>query len=469
MHDSAWIEINVIFSEAALKDGIGGDGDREFVETVRVIAALEAWNIWSDDPKVARGLLARLFCALSSAGQSLRVNRVDSYNEFDLDAQVQAIGTGLDSANGAFWPDFDRTPAEEIFDATFLAMRMLDATLSLQTTVIMPETLEEFVADAGYFVVPCRKVAGVRDGMKGQGLSRRGLLHHRIAPLVYDGVRLALHVHPDVGLRPDYLPPRRRVGAGVFQGLRLETQLSEINGLGNFVVTGLKCEPSQELAVADQCRSAVADQCDTLVWPELTMPPERVEQVRDHLREKPLNGDRPPVVVAGSWHVKCGERIRNRSEVLDGRGERLFWFDKCLAYLERGTLSGAAEDIEYGETVQLLLAEDELIVFQICLDFCHVDREALLKACDASLVIVPSMGAGSTIRDHIARAAVLQTANNTRTVVVQQRPKQSDASDFPAIGYILPGVTKPRDLSEDDILTSQCFSSFYTEGEESPQ
>ncbi|GGF53611.1 hypothetical protein [Mameliella alba] len=432
---------------------------------MREIAALEAWNHWDGEQSVARDLLARLFRALSEAAEALRINRVDRYVEKDIDTRVQQIGLGLDTPNGPFWPDFDSVSVEEIFDAAFLAMRMLDEKLFQEPYVIMPELLDEFETKSGYFVLPCRKITGDPEHMTGQGLSRRGLLYHRIAPVQHDGVRLALNVHPDVGLTPGHLPSTRKVGAAVFSDLQLETRPSEINAPGNFIVTGLTADPQQEQAVTDQCREAVAAGCDTLVWPELTMPPDRVEQVRRLLRDKPLDGDRPAVVVAGSWHVEGDKRFRNRGEVLDGRGERILCFDKCLAYMERGTSEGGAEDIEPGETVQLLLAEDELIVFMICLDFCHVNRLALLEACDASLVIVPSMGEGSTIREHTARAAVLQTTNNTRTVVVQQRLKQAGPSKNALIGYILPGAAKPLKFTENDTLTSRRFSSFYTEGE----
>ncbi|MCZ4267463.1 hypothetical protein O4H48_06115 [Rhodobacteraceae bacterium G21628-S1] len=449
-----------------LQDGEGGSHGA-FINAVRELSGLEAWRLCDGDPTVARDLLARLYCALSEAAEPLRIGRVDRYVEQEIDAKVQEIGTGLDAPNGSFWPDFDSVSAEEIFDAAFLAMRMLDERLSQETCVLIPELLDEFKTKSGYFVVPCRKIFGDRERLTGQGLSRRGLLYHRIVPVQYDGVRLALNIHPDVGLSHVQLPPKRKVGAAVFPELKLETCPSEMNASGNFVVTGVTSVPQQEQVVASQCQGAVADRCDTLVWPELTMPPERVEQVRSLLRKSSLNGDRPAVVVAGSWHVEDEKRIRNRSEVLDGRGEQLLSFDKCLAYMKRGTPDGGAEDIEPGEVVQLLLAEDELIVFMICLDFCHVNREALLRACDASLVIVTSMGERSTIREHTARAASLKTTNNTRTVVVQQSVKQAEPSDNTQIGYILPGLAKPQELKEDDTLTSQCFSSFYTECEES--
>lgn len=452
-----------------MQDFAGRDGQGAFIGAVRDIAAMDVWEHWAEDPNQARSLLARLYLSLSGSGQLLRINRVDGYVESDLDAKVQRIGTGLDIPNGPFWPDFGTASVEEVFDAAFLAMRMLDEALSQQPAVMLQETLVEFETDAGFFVLPCRKISGGRDRMTGQGLSRRGLLYHRIAPVQHDGVRLALHVHPDVGLKPDRLPPVRKVGAAVFPRLQLQMKASEINGVGNFVVTGLTCDPPQDQVVANQCQNAAADHCDTLVWPELTMPPERVEQVRELLREAPLDGDCPPVVVAGSWHVEGCKGFRNRSKVLDGRGERMFWFDKCLAYMERKSPQGSAEDIEHGETVQLLLAEDELIVFQICLDFCHADREALLKACDASLVIVPSMGEGPTIRDHLLRAAALQTSNNTRTVVVQQSLILADPPDSASFGYILPGASKPLNFTESDTLTSQQFTSFYTECDDSQE
>ena len=449
-----------------MQDNGDRDHQNEFIEAVRAISALDAWNYWDIDPTAARNLLAQLFRALSRAPQLLRINRVEGYHESALHLRVQQIGRGLETPHGSFWPDFDNASPENTFDAAFLAMRMLDEDLALQPTVFMSATLHDFETEAGYFVVPCRKIAKGRDRLRGQGLYRRGLLHHRIAPMQHDGVRLCLHVHPDVRLRPDHLPPRRKVGAAVFPTVDLVTQQSKTHGPGSFLVTGLSCTPSQEEAVIEQCQRAVADLCDTLIWPELTMPPERVTQVRALLGQTPLKGERPPVVVAGSWHVPCGQQIRNRSEILDGRGERLFWFDKCLAYLERRDPYGDVEGIDHGSAVQLLLAEDELIVFQICLDFCHVEREALLKACDASLVIVPSMGNFVTLEAHRARAEVLQTSNNTRTVVVQQRYGTDDVSEIETIGYILRGVTKPRNIENKDIFTSELFSSFYTEGDE---
>ncbi len=435
-----------------------------FADAVGEIAGLEAWDHWAEDPKVARSLLARLYHALSGAPQGLRDNRVEGYVESTIDADVQQIGAGLDIADGWFWPDLEQEPIERIFDSAFVAMRYLDEALSQQPVAPMPDTLDEFETDTGYYVVPCRKITGGRERMTGQGLSRRGLLYHRIAPMHHDGMKLALHLHPDVGLAPDQLPPVRRVGAAVFPGLELDTVPSAINKPGNFLITGVRCDTPQEQTVAEQFQAAAGAKCDTLIWPELTMPPQRVNQVRALLRDTPLGGAHPPLVVTGSWHEAVGQRHRNRGWVLDGRGEPLLCFDKCLAFMVRGSPAGSAEDIEPGDTVHLLWAGDELIVFQICLGFCHLNREALLRACDGSLMIVPSMGEGSTIRNHMSRAERLQTSNNARTVVVQQELNAPKNAPF---GYILPGPAKPREYAEKDTLTSQQFSSFYTDGEES--
>ena len=185
------------------------------------------------------------------------------------------------------------------------------------------------------------------------------------------------------------------------------------------------------------------------------MPPERVEQVMALLRENPLRGGgKPPVVVAGSWHVKVGKRTRNRGSVLDGRGDLMFRFDKCLAYIIDRKSKGCSEDIEYGEIVPLLLTEDELIVFQICLDFCHVERQEILKRCNASLVIVPSMGGKDTFKAHVDSASRLQIVNETQTVVVQQNNGIVDTE----IGYILLGHLKP-------LKTKKQFTLFHISDE----
>ena len=309
------------------------DGQCKFVTSVRRIAEMSEWEHWDSDPVIARELISRLYQALLQAGQGIRINRVEGYNEDDLDVKVQHIGDGLDAPNGKFWPNFENVTPEDLFDDAFIAMRMLDDALWLQHTALIQMRVKDFETSTGYYVVPCKK-----NGNAG-GLARRGLKNHRIFPSKYDGIRLSLYIHPDVELpRDDSLHSKRlstrNVGAAIFPKFKLEEESSDVNKIGNVIYSGVIYKGSMEEVVENHCSSAVVERCDTLVWPELTMPPEQVEQVMALLRENPLRGGgKPPVVVAGSWHVKVGKRTRNRGSVLDGRGDLMFWFDKCLAHI----------------------------------------------------------------------------------------------------------------------------------------
>ena len=164
---TGWFNIIVKSIEAKLHNLESEDGQCKFVPFVRRIAEMSEWEHWDSDPVIARELISRLYQALLQADQWIRINRVEAYNEDDLDVKVQQIGDGLNGPNGKFWPNFETVRLEDLLDDAFVAMRMLDDALWLQHTALIQMRVKDFETSTGYYVVPCKKNGNVG------GLARR--------------------------------------------------------------------------------------------------------------------------------------------------------------------------------------------------------------------------------------------------------------------------------------------------------
>lgn len=137
----------------------------------------------------------------------------------------------------------------------------------------------------------------------------------------------------------------------------------------------------------------------------------------------------------------------------------MFFQDKALPFLERNEI-GLTERVESSKVIKLLFTETELLGIFICLDFCHTGREQLLMHLDLSLIVVPSMGAATTMGNHVLRERALSTETGARTVVVQQLyPVGSEPNGM--IGFLLASPSSPSGTEAHRLATSQQFSSFF--------
>lgn len=435
----------------------------DFLDKIRDIACDAKWEVYHDNPQVARTLLSRLYNVLLLAGEDLVVNYFEALlenGEEGLDAKVQRFVTSFQDPENFRWGVSGSV--EEVFEEAVLVLRYLDSYLYDWIQDVREDCISEFVTDDGFYVVPCKKWVDPESDLVGKGFKRRGLLHHRIFPKSVNGRNIELHFHDDLDFEPPEHLVERRIAAALFPRFELECVFQNEDNQ-NFLVAGIKSDFCQGELVKQHCSQAASENCDTLVWPELTMPSESIEIVKKALQVSSLSGQRAPITVAGSWHVKDKDGYRNRSTVLDGRGEVLFSVDKCLRFMFRK--EGSSEDVKPGDTVHLLFTGSELIAFFICLDFCHNERRELIEACDASLVIVPSMGEGATMVAHIRRATELSISRGAQTLVVQQALIDAKNTGEKTVGYVLPASGSPSKLVHEGLLTSNLFTSFYA-GEE---
>ncbi|WP_157081261.1 hypothetical protein [Novosphingobium naphthalenivorans] len=204
-------------------------------------------------------------------------------------------------------------------------------------------------------------------------------------------------------------------GAAVFDDVTLTWR--EV-GQDEFLLSGAP-GPDACDAIEEQIRMAIADGCDVLTWPELTVPPDRLGEIRQALGSNPLGSPkRIPLVIAGSWHVEDKDGFVNRSEILQAGGRPLTHCDKRrrFEFMER------KEAIVPTCRVPLIVMDDRLVAVAICLDFCDDRVPDLYADLGVDLVIVPSMGMENTTQAHERHAATLQSRHGGVTCLVQQHP-----------------------------------------------
>ncbi|NDV50560.1 hypothetical protein [Salipiger sp. PrR003] len=428
-----------------------------FADTYENFVQSDAFATWASDPCVARSLLSKLHGMALYAGDYLTLNVFEGYSEEDLDQWAQSIGRALGREGGDPWSG--ASSDEEKFRNIIAALRYIDEYLRSQPQLLSDDDLEEFTCSDGAYVVPCRNP---KDFFKiGRSFRRRGMKYHRIIPGEIELLKIRLHISDDFCDLTADRGDRRLVGAAIFPKVQLEcTDTVTTDGKLRFIADDIS-SPDQDYGhIIDSHHSeAVKHKCDTLIWPELTMPPSQVTRLKRALAGDPLIGERPPVVVTGTWHEQVDGKFRNRGHVLDGRGREQLHFDKVLAYMQRD--NGRSEDIASAQDVPLLWCDGELIAFFTCLDFCHVERIKFLTQCDFSLALVPSMGGLSTVASHKAQAAHLASLRKTPVVVVQQISFDETQPDAPGNGYIV--LDPPQALSAfiDGARVESQFTTFY--------
>ena len=274
------------------------------------------------------------------------------------------------------------------------------------------------------FVVPVRREHRLADGRPAQ---RRGLLHHAVIPERIGSLRIDLHLHPDAAIHDAGVDPADWVfGSAVFPGMTVVPVETAGDG---FRLVDAPLPGNEAALVSVQVDGAREAGADVAVWPELAMPAGRLDILVARLSATPLAG-RIPLVVAGSWHVERppvddvgvsdaadgGDRHVNRSEVMLGHGEPLLSYDKRRRF-PYGRLT---EDIRTGAVLPVIVMEDRLVGIAICRDNCDDVAKETYRDLPLDLVIVPSMGAGSTVEAHERHAKSQRSRQGTVTVVVQQ-------------------------------------------------
>jgi hypothetical protein len=273
---------------------------------------------------------------------------------------------------------------------------------------------------------------------------RRGLVWHRLIPREFDGYTIDLHWYRDLSL--SFRREDAQVMGALFDGLSLTPDESFIK----FVAKAAPCA-DEDGALAEQVAAAYGGNVNVALWPELTMPPERRKKLAAALKRSALDsapGQGPHIVGAGSWHEVDDSTVRNRMHILSALGLCRFYHDKSLP-LESKTLG--IEELEPSYRIPVLIAEDALIAFGICRDFCEAQVARVYVALDVDLVVVPSYGDLKTIRAHRQQAHNLSTDPGTRAFVVQQIVPDEVATS--GIGYVLPPEADTAAITPLDMVT----------------
>lgn len=422
----------------------------DWLERVVSFEASADWKEWKLESS-RRTLLRDLNTLLRSTPGNL-LQKFDGFDEAELSRKSKEIMCHM----GARECCTSATPVEEALMRCAVLLRALDELLLEGAEHSSHEAPDCWLtSDHEHYVIPVPRPVMLEGGPRtGQTLDRRGLLHHRLIPSRIGDVDIVVDLHPDV-TEPDGDGMRRTIGCGIFGEFTLA--YDEV-GKDGFIVTSVDCEGGMEAALDQHLAQAAAATCDVLIWPELTIHPDRVNQLRRALSTSPLRTALPAIVVAGSWHVPLDAPIRNMSPVLDGRGGDLEPFGKSRVF----AFAGRREAIEPYGRVHVLVTDQELVAFAICKDFCDKAGSALppVTVLDVDLVLVPSMGRSNTMTAHRDAADQMRVDFSTLTVVAQQSYPRAGND---AVGYVLPGLNEPRAAELKNLAKSSGFTTFQCE------
>jgi hypothetical protein len=277
-----------------------------------------------------------------------------------------------------------------------------------------------------------------------RSFDQRGLTKVRLIPSIVDGSAVSL-------IRSDHLDApsgsSKLFGAALFADPKLICSETETT----FVVDSVELA-DRDAVITKACESAHGIGSLTSVFPELMIDPSSRTFIGDLLVKKPWmkKGDipvSPKFVVAGSWHeIEAGKRY-NVATVFDGHGDVLLRHKKRYPYKDP---DGRAEDIHFGQEFEILVLDDALVAFGICLDFCNRCFDTVYGKLDVDFVIVPSCGDAKTMDGHIRTAKDLHDSRKTRAFVVQQAyPPVQNGS-----GFVLNPDGKPKNWEPDRLLVT---------------
>ena len=308
------------------------------------------------------------------------------------------------------------------------------------------------VEDPAAYVVPrpWRWLANME--LEKRPYSRRGVLRHRILPATLADRTLRL-VNAKSGLTT-LIGQEITVGAAVFSnlGLSLDQDLSS----RTFLVKEVEIEDGASV-IRRQIAAAHQDQCFAAVWPELCMSDAEQQVLITELLQQQIHGDwTVAVLMAGSWHnVREDGHFVNASRVYDGFGNLLLTYEKRLPF----TLNGLTERILPTEELPVLILDDVVIGFAICLDFCQRSIPNPYSDLDVDMMLVPSYGGPSTMDGHLQTARDMRVRFGTKTLVVQQAAGAPRSSG----GYVLPPSPTLTDLTTSSISTTAEWQSFVSD------
>ncbi len=427
------------------------DNSNNWLEALAELRSAPEWEDWQDLSR-GRYLLSRLRRTLLNAPEKLTGNLWQQTTEEFLANESLKYGPDLDRVAKDFWADAD--DEQSLFRRAAVAARYIDQHIAPGSVPQAPSGTDEFLTKDNTYVFPSPRALAERPPTMRHGIKRRLLLNHRVVPTQIDGRRVLISVHPQLAETEQAKNIPRKIGCCLFLGFRL----NQISGRKDFIAESASADGPIASILAEQLETARVDHCDTVVWPELTMEPVNVSVLSGLLATSPIETPLPTIILAGSWHIKTGDTYVNRGIVLDGNGDELVTFDKCLPFLD--SKPETSEGIEGSDFIQLMVTEHEVVALTICRDFCDGNRLKLLEECDATYALVPSLGKESTVTASLNTAANLQTSVGTLSAVSQQLLIMPDEEAPRHAGYVIKAPRSPQKLEISSCKETGQFISF---------
>jgi hypothetical protein len=283
-----------------------------------------------------------------------------------------------------------------------------------------------------------------RTAKTGDAFHRRGLRGTRLIPrnIGAFAVELILPEDPRGSLRAAAGDPLV-VGAGLFE--RLTLHVADV--LGGFEVTDAAA-PNQIEVIREQLLKATEARCAAVVYPELTIAEQALSAIRGSLSDGSWEVPYLSLLVPGSLHRKIAGRRYNVATVLDGYGNAIAEHRKLYRFSEGSTLR---EAIELGTQLQIVVLDDAIFAFGICLDFCNLSETPPYLTLDVDFVLVPSYGTENTMESHLKRSTDLIEKLKCKCVIVQQYHMPMD--EHP-LGYVL-ARTGPKEPTLAEVATKE--------------
>ncbi|MGF6310706.1 MULTISPECIES: hypothetical protein [unclassified Bradyrhizobium] len=387
---------------------------------------LRAVSRSEDDDGLRRAMLI-VWAALAKASGTIKhlysLVRESAILELAASLDMQAPDYGL---------SFDGTESyQEIVKRLGGCLRAMEREYTERDLGSRPTDPADWLVDhAGHcaYLIPMGRVAWREARNPAQDMrnfDQRGLLRLRFVPAIVDGARVQI-------VKADRMAKQKSsaFGAVLFPDPTFDCDETPMT----FFVKAVGI-PNGETIISDACKAAHAEVCLTAVFPELMIDPQSRRLIQAQLAEKPWLADgeipeAPGIVVAGSWHEVEGGQRYNIATIYDGHGVQLARHKKRMAYRDA---EGRVEDIQHGTELMVVVLQEALFGFGICLDFCNRCYHTPYGWLDIDFAIVPSCGNEATMDGHIRTAKDLHNERNTRSFVVQQAypPLQQ------AAGYVL--------------------------------
>jgi hypothetical protein len=330
--------------------------------------------------------------------------------------------------------------------------------LRLLEDVVLASVTEERPADAKvqwsartgkhrYFLIARLGLKPVHSRLDGRPFSQRGLRFYRVLPAKLDD-DITIHI-ACLDLAQE---SRKSFGAALFgRDIDLEKHRSKTGYVAKAVIAA-----NLENDVKGALRNSDLSGCRLLVYPELTIDPERRKLIARLLADRPWEdeADLPEgefeFVVPGSWHIQTEKGHANEMVVLDGTGAEVLRHRKMFAAADE---QGLAEEIEPGHELHVLVANGRLFGFGICLDVCQHYFNSPYTEIDVDYLIVPSWGNGTTMDGHIGTARAMYARFRTLSFIVQQGIGLENG-----LGFILP-PRSPQKSTAEECVSAQGFTA----------